>query len=90
MVATITLAEYAKRHGLAHSTVRRKVLRGNLKAQKSGKIWLIDEDEPYIDHRTKEFYQESDYYKKRLEAAAERKSLERPKRKYTRRKKDQQ
>lgn len=71
-MAIITLAEYAKRRGLAHSTVRRKVLRGNLNATKSGKIWLIDEDEPYIDHRTKDFYKQSDYYKKRLEKAEER------------------
>ena len=49
----ISLAEYAKIHGKEESTVRQKVLRGNLNAQKIGRNWIIDSDEPYEDHRRK-------------------------------------
>lgn len=49
----ITLKEYAERIGRDPATVRQKVLRGKLKAVKIGRDWLIDEDEPYIDHREK-------------------------------------
>lgn len=47
----ITLTEYAAKVGKSTSTVRRMVLRGNLPAVKSGGTWLIEEDEPYLDHR---------------------------------------
>lgn len=47
----IPLAEYARRLGKTHQTVRQKVTRGNLKAQKIGKTWMIEEDEPYDDLR---------------------------------------
>jgi hypothetical protein len=50
----ITLVEYAKRHGKAKNTVRRKARDGNFKtAEKIGRDWFIDEDEPYIDYRVK-------------------------------------
>ena len=50
MLTTVT--EYARRLGLHPDTVRQKILRGNLPAQKVGGVWLIDENTPYIDHRT--------------------------------------
>ena len=50
----ITLTEYAERVGRSTSTIRRMILRGNLQAVKSGGTWLIEEDEPYIDHRFSE------------------------------------
>ena len=49
----ISLAEYAKIHGVKQDTVRQKVLRGYLKATKIGRNWVIDKDEPYIDNRIK-------------------------------------
>ncbi len=52
-MAIISLVEYAKRNGKNLRSVRDKALRGNLRAFKSGKIWLIDEDEPYVDMRRK-------------------------------------
>lgn len=50
----ISLAEYAKMHGVAPDTVRQKVLRGNLKATKIGRNWVVDKEEPYVDHRRKD------------------------------------
>ena len=49
----ISLAEYAKIHGVDASTVRQKVLRGNLPAVKIGRNWIINKDEPYADNRIK-------------------------------------
>ena len=49
----ISLAEYAKLHGVLPATVRQKVLRGNLPAQKIGHNWVIDKDTPYTDNRVK-------------------------------------
>lgn len=51
-MALISLAEYAQRHGRHQDTVRQKALRGGFRtAQKIGRNWVIDEDEPYIDDR---------------------------------------
>ena len=51
----ITLKEYAERLGKNPDVVRQKALRGNFKtAQKTGRDWLIDENEPYVDYRKKE------------------------------------
>ena len=47
----ITSNEYAKKNGISPSAVRHKILRGNLKAEKIGRDWLIEEDEPYTDKR---------------------------------------
>lgn len=47
----ITSNEYAKKNGISPSAVRHKILRGNLKAKKIGRDWLIEEDEPYTDKR---------------------------------------
>lgn len=51
----MSIAEYAKKHGVASSTVRQKCLRGYVpEAVKIGSYWVIPEDAPYIDHRIKE------------------------------------
>lgn len=58
----ISLAEYAKRHGRNADSVRQKVLRGGFKtAQKVGRNWLIEEDEPYLDERMKEMEKDRSY-----------------------------
>ena len=50
----ISLAEYAALHGKAAKTVQQKAQRGGFKtAQKIGRNWVIDSDEPYIDNRRK-------------------------------------
>lgn len=49
----IGLPEYAKIHGRDPSTVRQMALRGGFKtAKKIGRDWLIDNEEPYPDHRS--------------------------------------
>jgi hypothetical protein len=51
-IALISLAEYAEKHGKHHITVQQKARRGGFKtAQKIGRNWVIDEDEPYEDNR---------------------------------------
>lgn len=51
----ISLVEYAKKHGKASATVRQMAQRGGFKtAQKIGRNWIIDSEEPYPDHRRKE------------------------------------
>ena len=50
----ISLKKYAELHNVDTSTVRYKILNGNLKAIKIGNSWAIDKDEPYIDLRFKE------------------------------------
>ena len=47
----ITIKEYAGRHGVDPSTIRHRIQRGATRAQKIGRDWLIDEDEPYTDGR---------------------------------------
>lgn len=50
----ITLAEYARRHERNLRACQIRAAEGGFEtAYKSGKIWLIDEDEPYIDRRMK-------------------------------------
>lgn len=50
----ISLVEYAERHGKSRTTVQQKAKRGGFKtAQKIGRNWVIDENEPYEDHRVK-------------------------------------
>jgi hypothetical protein len=50
----ISLAEYAAKHNRAHVSVRQRVLRGGFKtAQKIGRNWVIDSEEPYEDDRIK-------------------------------------
>lgn len=51
-MAMITLREYAERHGKEPVSVRQKAQRGGFQtAQKLGRDWIIDEDEPYTDRR---------------------------------------
>ena len=48
----ISIAEYAKLNGLASSTVRERAIRGAYKtARKIGHNWVIDKNEPHVDHR---------------------------------------
>ncbi len=48
-VDKVTLAEYARIHGKDYSNTRRKLLAGGFEtAEKVGRQWLIDPDEPYI------------------------------------------
>ena len=49
-MALISLAEYAEKHGKAQISVRGMAQRGRfLTAQKIGRNWVIDGDEPYPD-----------------------------------------
>ena len=50
----INLVEYAERNGKKPATARQMALRGGFKtAQKIGRDWLIDDQEPYPDNRVK-------------------------------------
>lgn len=57
----ISLSEYAEMHGIDPATVRQRVLRGSYRtARKIGRNWVIDKNEPHIDHRIKTGDQRSD------------------------------
>ena len=50
----LSCAEYAKKVGVAHNTVRHKCIAGNVPgAIKIANRWLIPEDTPYTDLRFK-------------------------------------
>ena len=50
----ISLAEYAKLNGIKPATVRQRAIRGAYQtAQKLGRNWVIDKNEPHVDHRIK-------------------------------------
>lgn len=50
----ISLKEYALRNGKQPATARQMALRGGFKtAQKLGRDWVIDSEEPYPDNRVK-------------------------------------
>lgn len=50
----ISLVEYAARHGKTDSAARRMAVKGGFEtAQKIGRNWVIEEDEPYPDKRVK-------------------------------------
>ena len=50
----ISLAEYAKLNGIDPSTVRQRAIRGAYQtARKIGRNWVIDKNEPHVDHRVK-------------------------------------
>lgn len=51
----ISLQEWAKKVGLDGATARQKAGRGMLPAYKIGRIWVIDDETPNIDHREKEY-----------------------------------
>lgn len=51
----ISLAEYALINKVDPATVRQRALRGSYQtARKIGRNWVIDKNEPHIDHRIKE------------------------------------
>lgn len=51
----ITLKEWAIKHGIDPATARQRAIRGAFKtAKKFGNQWIIDRDEPLVDHRRKE------------------------------------
>lgn len=51
----ITLKEWAERHGIDPATARQRALRGAFQtARKIGNLWIIDKDEPLVDHRRKD------------------------------------
>lgn len=53
-MAMITLREYSRRLGKDPSGLSRRAQNGGFEtAVKIGGVWLIDEDEPYIDRRVK-------------------------------------
>ena len=53
-MALISLAEYAKKNGKSARQIRQKAAAGGFEtAQKIGRNWIIEEDEPYIDNRVK-------------------------------------
>lgn len=60
----ISLAEYARLNGIDPATVRQRVNRGAYRsARKIGRNWVIDKNEPHVDHRfkpEKEAQRESD------------------------------
>lgn len=48
----VSLAEYARRNGIDPATVRQRVNRGAYRsARKIGRNWVIDKNEPHVDHR---------------------------------------
>lgn len=50
----ISLAEYARINGIDPATVRQRANRGSYRtAQKIGRNWVIDKNEPHVDHRFK-------------------------------------
>lgn len=50
----ISLAEYAAKHGKAKISARKLAQRGRFEtAQKIGRNWVIDDQEPYPDRRVK-------------------------------------
>lgn len=50
----IPLKEYAERHGKSPDNARQAVWRGSFQtAQKIGRDWFVDEDEPWPDRRVK-------------------------------------
>ena len=51
----ITITEYARRHGKSPVTARQMAQRGGfVTARKLGSQWVIDETEPYPDHRRRD------------------------------------
>ena len=53
----ISLAEYAKQNGIDPATARQRAIRGAYRtARKIGRDWVIDQNEPHVDHRVKSGY----------------------------------
>lgn len=52
----ITLKEWAIAHGIDPSTARHKAIKGGFQtAEKIGRDWMIDEDEPHVDLRKERY-----------------------------------
>lgn len=50
----ISLAEYAEKHGKCQESARKMAQRGGFQtAQKIGRNWVIDNEEPWPDRRVK-------------------------------------
>lgn len=50
----ITLKEWAEKNGIDPATARQRANRGVFQtARKIGNLWIIDKNEPHIDHRKK-------------------------------------
>ena len=50
----ISLAEYAEKHGKCQESARKMAQRGGFQtAQKIGRNWVIDSEEPWLDRRVK-------------------------------------
>lgn len=50
----ISLAQYAEKHGKCHESARKMAQRGGFRtAQKIGRNWVIDSEEPWPDRRVK-------------------------------------
>ena len=50
----ISLVEYAKLNNIDPATVRQRAIRGAYaSARKIGRNWVIDKNEPHVDHRIK-------------------------------------
>ena len=50
----ISLTEYAQLNGIDPATARQRALRGSYQtARKIGRNWVIDKNEPHVDHRVK-------------------------------------
>lgn len=48
----VSLAEYARLNGIDPATVRQRASRGAYRtARKIGRNWVIDKNEPHVDHR---------------------------------------
>lgn len=57
-MALIALSDYARLNGRDPATARQKAGRGGfLTAQRLGRDWVIDDAEPWPDHRTDRFGQ---------------------------------
>lgn len=58
-MTNIPLSEYARRHERTPDSARQMALRGGFKtALKAGTSWMIDENEPYPDHRRRKLPKE--------------------------------
>ncbi len=57
-MASITASEAAKRLGLPHREVIRRIRRGDIKAKKWGWNWAVDEDSVEV-AKTSDWYQRS-------------------------------
>lgn len=51
----VSVEQYARMHSVSTTTVRQRIYRGSYTtARKIGRDWVLDKDEPHLDHRTRE------------------------------------